>query len=358
MKINHDSRPPLVPPPSPAKPEPAPGRRTARYQRGLAWFTLIGGAWVLTLVMLGAFTTSINAGMVFPDWPLSNGSLNPEGWLTDVAMFAEHSHRLSAALMSIVTLAIAAWVWTAEARPWVRRLAVGAAALIFVQAAVGGLRVLLDPQHLDLLNTSVGRIFAMAHAVLAQIYVGTLVVLALGLSRPWIEGGAPSAPAPWRRLGMWCCGLLIAQLAIAAVMRHSFAGLAIPTFPHSTVDGGWLPAVWNFKVGIHFAHRLMAVVLTVALVALAARVWLDRRAATGAKRTALMLVALLALQIALGAASVLSYRDANYTTAHVIVGAALLALTTGLTAWGFRFRAAPTIEDATTLEKKLSLRRA
>jgi heme a synthase len=34
---------------------------------------------VFVLVLLGAFTTTIGAGMVFTDWPLSNGSINPEG---------------------------------------------------------------------------------------------------------------------------------------------------------------------------------------------------------------------------------------------------------------------------------------
>ena len=66
-------------------------RRTAAYQPALAWFAAIGGAWVFALVMLGAYTTSIGAGMAFPDWPLSNGSLNPKGWLTDNAMFSEHA---------------------------------------------------------------------------------------------------------------------------------------------------------------------------------------------------------------------------------------------------------------------------
>lgn len=354
MKIADDHRPSVTPP----EPETTCNRRSAGYQPGLAWFTTIGGAWVLALVMLGAFTTSINAGMVFADWPLSNGSLNPTGWLRDTAMFAEHSHRLSAGLMSIITLAIAAWVWSAEARPGVRKLALGAAVLIFVQAGLGGLRVLLDPEHLDLLGTSLGRVFAMAHACAAQVFVSALVVLALMLSRPWIEGGAPAKPVKWRWWAVWCCGLLLTQLAIAAVMRHSFAGLAIPTFPQSTIDGAWLPAHWNFKVIIHFAHRVMALVLTVALLDLAVRVWIDRQTAKGAKHTASMLLAVLALQITLGAASVLSARDASYTTAHVIVGTALLAITVGLTAWGFRFKPAPSIKNATSLNKKLSLRRA
>ena len=36
---------------------------------------------------------------------------------------------------------------------------------------------------------------------------------------------------------------------IAAIMRHNNAGLAIPSFPWSTPDGGLLPAVWSFKGG-------------------------------------------------------------------------------------------------------------
>src|SRR5882672_12413563 len=97
--------------------------RTSTYQPGLAWFAALGSAWVFVLVALGAFTTSIGAGMAFPDWPLSNGSLNPTGWLDNLSYFAEHSHRLSAGVMSTVTIVLAIWLWRTEARDWVRRLA-------------------------------------------------------------------------------------------------------------------------------------------------------------------------------------------------------------------------------------------
>lgn len=314
--------------------------RLPEYQPALAWFTALGAAWVFVLVMLGAFTTSIGAGMIFPDWPLSNGSLNPDGWLTNVAMFAEHSHRLSAGLMSLITVAIGVAIWRRESRRWVRRLALFAVALVFAQALVGGLRVLLDHLHVEMVNTSVGRLFAMMHACLAQIYVCTLFALALGVSRPWIEscaqaGRAVVAPA-WRRLAVACCGLLLLQLAVAAIMRHSHAGLAIVTFPWSTPEGALLPELWTFRIGIHFAHRLMAVVLSVALVWLALRILRDRGSSAALRAAAQALVTLLAVQITLGAASVLTFRNPYYTTAHVIVGALTLAGCFGLTWWSYR----------------------
>lgn len=305
-------------------------KRSASYKPGLAWFAALGSAWVFVLVTLGAFTTSIGAGMIFPDWPLSNGSLNPAGWLGNVAMFAEHSHRLSAGLMTLITLAIAVAIWRSEERRWLRRLAIVAVVLIFVQAFVGGLRVLLEKHQVEMIETSVGRLFAMAHACLAQIFVCTLAALAASCSRSWVEPSARNnsgSSATLKKLGVACCALLLLQLAIAAVMRHSFAGLAIPTFPQSTPEGGWLPAIWNFRVGIHFAHRITAVVLTVAIVwfssALLRTTWLSARMKNGA----VLLLVLLVAQVALGAAVVLTSRQVHTTTAHVIVGASLLAST-------------------------------
>ncbi len=305
----------------------SPVSRSSSYQPGLAWFAALGGLWVFVLVMLGAFTTSIGAGMIFLDWPFSNGSLNPEGWLSDIMMFAEHSHRLSAAMMSFITIGIAFAVWRREARAWVRYVATFAVALVLVQALVGGLRVLLDHIHLD--SVSVGRLFAMLHACLAQIYVCTLLTIAMALSRSWIEATRHDGRfAAVSRLGRWCCGLLLLQLAIAAVMRHSFAGMAIPTFPLSSAEGDLLPPLWNFRVGIHFAHRVMALVLTVALGWLAIRLLKVGLGGLGFAITVLLLA-----QIALGASVIWLARNPYVTTGHVLVGALLLATTFGATLW-------------------------
>lgn len=271
--------------------------------------------------------------MIFLDWPLSNGSLNPEGWLSDIMMFAEHSHRLSAGLMSFITIAIWLGVWRWEARAWVRHVALFAVILVFVQAGVGGLRVLMDHLHIAMVNTSVGRLFAMLHACLAQIYLCVLLAIALALSKLWIEGAATTISESTRRLGFWCCGLLVLQLAIAAIMRHSYAGLAIPTFPLSSDAGDVLPQAWNFRVSIHFAHRVMALVLTGALVWFAVRMWKENGVNQGLRSAAAWMIAMLVGQIALGASAIWTLRNPYITTGHVLLGACLLGITFGITLW-------------------------
>jgi cytochrome c oxidase assembly protein subunit 15 len=304
--------------------------RTSDYKPALAFFAACAGVWVFVLVTLGAFTTTIGAGMAFPDWPLSNGSLNPHGWLDNLAMFAEHSHRLSAGLMSTVTIILAVWLWRTESRSWLRKLALYAVALVLVQAVVGGLRVLLDHMEVPMVDTSIGRLFAMLHACLAQFFACMLIAIAIACSRSWIAGGTKVGQGV-RQWGKVCCALLFLQLAIAAVMRHSFAGLAIPTFPFSTPEGGLLPATWNFRVDINFAHRVMAGVLTVALIGFAVKIYRDRASSAGLRWGAAAVVALLALQILLGAQIVWTQRSAAVTTLHVLNGALTLATTFWLT---------------------------
>jgi cytochrome c oxidase assembly protein subunit 15 len=305
-------------------------QRTSAYKPAVAWFAVLGSAWVFVLVALGAFTTSIGAGMAFLDWPLSNGSVNPHGWLTEIDKFAEHSHRLSASVMSAITIVLAIWLWRTEARAWLRKLALSAAALVLVQAVVGGLRVLLDRMHIEMVDTSVGRLFAMLHACLAQLFACALIAIAVSLTRGWIERRRPVS-AGLRRAGLICCVLIFCQLAIAAIMRHSFAGLAIPTFPASSSDGSLLPPAWNFRVAIHFAHRCMAVVLSLALIWFAIKIWFDRAASLVMRCGASVLVSLLAFQILLGAWIIWSQRSVAMTTGHVLVGAATLATTFWLT---------------------------
>lgn len=301
-------------------------QRTARHKPGLAVFTAVGGLWVFVLVTLGAFTTSIGAGMAFPDWPLSNGSVNPKGWLEDVSMFAEHSHRLSGTLMGLISIVTVVWVWRKESRAWLRHFAVWALIIVIVQGVLGGTRVLLDAVHVPGFTMTLGQMLRIPHGVLAQVYVCLVIAIALGCSQSWIEH-PPHLNPRTRKLGVICCALLFIQLAIAATMRHNGAGLAILTFPHSTPEGHWLPATWDFRIGIHFAHRVMAAILAVALPWLAFSIRRDRAAPIMMRIAASTLLTLVVLQILLGMQIIETYRRAGVTTSHVVVGALLLATT-------------------------------
>jgi cytochrome c oxidase assembly protein subunit 15 len=304
--------------------------RTSAHKPALAVFAALGSIWVFVLVTLGAFTTSIGAGMAFPDWPLSNGSINPEGWLTDIAMFAEHSHRLTGAVMGFITIGLAFWLWRREERSWLRALGGWALVIVIVQGILGGKRVTLDAVDIPFFEMSLGQLLRIPHGVLAQVYVCLLIAIAVACSRTWLERAVPVG-ATVRRLGIACCILVLAQLVIAATMRHNGAGLSIHTFPHSTPDGGWLPTEWDFRIGIHFAHRVMAVVLTIALVAFAIVIHRDTGSTPAMRAAGKALVALLALQIVLGAQIIWTMRKPDMTTGHVVVGAITLAVTFWLT---------------------------
>ena len=299
--------------------------RPAAYKPALAWFAALGSAWVFVLVTLGAFTTSIGAGMAFPDWPLSNGSLNPTGWLDDLALFAEHSHRLSGATMGLITIGLAVWMGRVEERAWLRRLGWWALAVVIVQGIIGGQRVRLDPLSVPGFTMTLGQMLRIPHGILAQVFVCLLFAIAAGLSRSWNE--PPAAPAGWRvrRLGVLCVALMFAQLAIAATMRHNYAGLAISTFP-LTPEGGLLPVRWDFLVAIHFAHRAMAVVLGLNLVAFVSALWRDPHVPAALRWSGVASLGLVAVQIGLGAGIIWTARNPYVTTAHVLVGALAFAV--------------------------------
>ena len=300
--------------------------RSASYQPGLAWFAAIGSAWVFVLVALGAFTTTIGAGMAFPDWPLSNGSVNPHGWLTEIDKFAEHSHRLSGMVMGLVTIGLAVWLHLRESRAWLRQLGWWALAVVIFQGLVGGQRVKLDAITVPGFEMTLGEMLRLPHGMLAQIYVCMLFAIVAGLSRPWIENRLGTAGPRVRRLGAVCVALLLVQLAVAVTMRHNHAGMALGTnFPQSANDGSWLPDTWNYLVVLQFLHRVMAALIGLAVLVYGHFLWREKTLAGPLRAMSLVLVALIGAQVYLGAQTIWTGRSIVMTTGHVVTGALTLA---------------------------------
>jgi cytochrome c oxidase assembly protein subunit 15 len=288
-----------------------------------AWrhrFALLTAGATLFLIFAGGMVTSTGSGLAVPDWPLSYGMLMPP---MVGGIFYEHGHRMVAAGVGLLTLALALWTARREPRPGVRRLAWAALVAVVAQGLLGGLTVLL------LLPTSV----SVGHACLAQAFLCITVALAYVTSREWLSS-EPREPdvAGLRPACSLALAAVLAQLMLGAFMRHLHAGLAIPDFPLAL--GRLVPPFERPGVALHFAHRAFA------LLVLAALCWAYARARRSGElrlqRGTALALGLALLQIVLGATAVLSARAALPTSLHVVTGAALLGACTLCTLRAFR----------------------
>ena len=106
-------------------------------------FTLLAAfttAIVFALLLFGSHVTATASALVFPDWPLMNGSLIPA--VTDVTA-AHVLHRWVAAVVGLIVLVLAIVARrTQRDHPTLVRLAVGSAVLFAIQVVIGGTQVL------------------------------------------------------------------------------------------------------------------------------------------------------------------------------------------------------------------------
>jgi cytochrome c oxidase assembly protein subunit 15 len=279
--------------------------------RGVHRFAVATAAATLLLVVAGGLVTSTESGLSVPDWPTTYGQ-NPftfplSKWVGGIRF--EHSHRLVASTVGLMTIALAVWVQRREKRVWVRRLGWAALAAVVAQGVLGGLTVIF------LLPTGV----SVAHACLAQTFFCIVVTLTV-VTSPRFATGEAAGGSPVSRAAALAVALVFLQLLLGAVMRHTKAGLAIPDFP--LAFGRLVPPMTSSAVAIHFAHRIGAVVVACAVAACVVQAVRSGRA--GLSRVAWLMAALAALQGTLGALTVLSKKDVVITTAHVATGALLL----------------------------------
>src|ERR1700745_1901087 len=200
--------------------------------RLLHWFAFLVACTVLVLICSGGLVTSHEAGMAVPDWPNSFGYsmfLFPVSrWVGGV--FFEHTHRLIASGVGLLTLVLCGLVLVIEQRHWVKWLAGIAVFAVIVQGVLGGLRV-----------TEHNAFLGLFHGCLAQSFFCLTAVIALVTSRFWSDMKAANSDSI-RRLRSWTVAvtaMVFLQLVLGAAMRHSHAGLSIPDFP--TAYGRILP---------------------------------------------------------------------------------------------------------------------
>src|SRR5205823_4439884 len=277
--------------------------------RGIHRLAAATAAATFVLLFVGGLVTSTGSGLAVPDWPLSFGQVFPP--MVGGVLF-EHGHRLVAALVGCLTLVLALWIAVGEPRPMVRAAGLLALFAVVLQGVLGGITVLYK------LPLAV----SVTHACLAQTFFCLTVTLALVTSPAWLAPRPRRSPAALGVLAGLTTGAVFGQVVLGALVRHMHAGLAIPDFP--LAFGRLVPPLVTPYIAVHFAHRVGALVVLVAVGSTAVHV-LRHTADPWVRRPALLAAGLVILQVTLGALTIWSRRAVLPTTAHLVVGAAILA---------------------------------
>ncbi|WP_442858107.1 COX15/CtaA family protein [Acidovorax sp. BoFeN1] len=287
------------------------------------------------LVLFGAFTRLTDSGLGCPDWPGCYGSASPVGARADIAAaqeamptgpvthgkaWVEMIHRYLATGLGvlIIVLTVATWLQWRRARadstvsppvmsPWWPTFTL---VWVCLQGAFGALTVTMK------LFPAIVTLHLMGGVVLLAL----LCVQAVRHTQA-VRGVQPAVLAAPLRLGVLVTGALVAlQVVLGGWVSTNYAVLACTTFP--TCQGSWWP-VMDFAQGfqlwrplgllqdgshisfagltaIHYAHRLVAYGVLLALAWLA---WRLHRA-TALRLQARWLAGLALLQLATGLSNV------------------------------------------------------
>jgi heme a synthase len=313
----------------------------SRWLNRFAWFTAFA---TLLVICSGGMVTSKNVGLAVPDWPTTFGYnmfLFPVSkWIGGVLF--EHTHRLIASTVGVLTIILAIWLWRTEDRQSVKTLGLLGVAGVILQGILGGLRV-------TMLKDEIG----IFHACLAQAFLGLIVLIAIVTTNLWRSFSDEDVDLKKFRaiktIAVATTVAIYAQLALGATMRHQHKDLAILDFP--TANGAWIPDTsasavakinaWRdarglsdvdgFQIWLQMTHRFLAAVIGVAVILFCLRVSRDALNVSALRRLSILWLVLFFLQFTLGASTIWSNKAADIATTHVAVGAIMLSF--GVCAW-------------------------
>jgi len=263
----------------------------------LAWAAALA---CYLLIVLGGIVRITGSGLGCGDeWPICHGRLVPS--FADIPTLIEWSHRLVAAIVSMLVAALAASVW------WQRQRGAGSAersvpgrtgyvalGLLIVQVLLGSVTVKLRLPPWTI----------VLHLGTAMLLFATLIATALQLTRDVPPGfvGSPASGA----------AVLVFVTVLAGALTANFgAASACVGFP--LCNSQWI-VTGNYLQNIQWAHRLLAYTTYAYLFA-----W----ALATRRRSALIVLGISTLQIAIAATMVTHSLPKLLQVGHVAVGGAL-----------------------------------
>src|SRR5919197_1559579 len=263
---------------------------------------LVTTAATYVLIAVGGLVRATDSGLGCPDWPRCFGRLTPP---PNLHSWIEHSHRLVASAVIVLVALLAVAAFRGRQPRAVRVAAAVAVGMVLAQALLGAFVVWWKLE-----AESVTLHLATALALLALVEF-------VAFRARWPAG--PRARSGSRRfVGLVApgAGLVHLQMLVGSTVTGHQAGLAyrLPVL---------VPDLQLGAARLQFAHRLLAALVGVVVVA----TWLlarrGKRAHPTVTRLAGCAAGLVAVQVALGAANVANRLSALTVVPHLAVGSLL-----------------------------------
>jgi len=190
----------------------------------LAHFARFVVAYNITVIVWGAYVRATGSGAgCGSHWPLCNGEFLPTTPQTQTVI--EFTHRITSGVSLVLVAILLIWCWRRTTKgDWPRWSAVAAAVLLFNEALLGALLVLVD--HLGGLGRST------AHALFLCLHFGNTLFLlaALALTARWISSGGRRFSAVRTPYLTIATGLGLVSVMVIG-MTGSLASLGDTIFP-------------------------------------------------------------------------------------------------------------------------------
>jgi heme A synthase len=268
-------------------------------------------------------------GSGFHGWPFCNGDVVPG---VDLNSIIEYSHRTLAGIVGLLMIALFVQAFRRYRTNRTLLFVTGALCLlVLAQAVLGGATV----------EENLEEALVAAHLGLAMLLLGGLIWL-LRATKPGVMGSAPpSAGRGFRVLAIVTSLVVLATIVAGGYMAgtqkygrpdyqlgdgaHHACGKQFPT-----CNGSFMPFGEARLVDIHLTHRAfmyLAVILTLWLAILALR----RRPTDGIVKSAYGLIAVLVVQVIVGALNVWLDEYEVLIVLHLALGTLLWSAAIGLT---------------------------
>jgi cytochrome c oxidase assembly protein subunit 15 len=298
------------------------------------------------LIVFGSFTRLTDSGLGCPDWPGCYGSASPIGAAESIAAaqqslpsgpvtftkaWIEMVHRYLAMTVGALVLVLAVLTWrTRQALGVTAGWAWAALGWVVVQGLFGKYTVTLK----------------LYPAIVTLHLLGGMLLLGLLVAQLESLRQAPLPAAPRAVLAVLI--LLFVQIALGGWVSTNYAVLACRGFPQC--NGQWWPAMdfaegfavmrelgrgsgeqflpFPALVAIQMVHRGMALIVTAAVITLSWSLW--QTADRASRSNAVLIAALLVLQLASGLSNVLLDWPLAAALLHSACAAALFGLLVSL----------------------------